>query len=409
VAGGSAGRITQAITEPAYTPDSSGNVTEAVNVFAAQPDTTASAKIFTGDGISYSNPGVGNPASDASGQFIVATGNDGTFSITLNLHLRAPLVNDVSCNIRIVNGTTYGGTLIHEATCGLAGISNFQGGLEQTISCITDLAGGDIVTFWLGKNLTTNIIADKGTTANFFKIGGGTDGGSDSGIVGTIMPFAGPSGTDLGDDWLFCDGSEYARDLYPDLSNALGTTYGGSDLSFNVPDLRGRTLYGELAGEPASSGNRSSLASFNTDISGVVGGATISEGQMPSHTHTPTAYGHTHTITDPGHTHSLTSTSNPLGFATISSGSSDNASWNAGGVTKPAFLNGTQFNTTFGIAPAAGAEGQTGVTNQNGSANIAIGYTGGNPPGAFLPQEQGLGRRKEKMLTMMQSGTIRSR
>ena len=411
--GNPAAQISQAIESPVYVPDSSGASSQPINIFAAARDTNGI--VLAGTGITYTNPSPVDGVTDGSGQFSIDSGYDGIFVISLNLHLRVQFLEDASCNIRIVKGTTYGGTLIHEVACGLAGVTNFHGGLEQTISCAADLVGGDIVTFWLDNKYPTTIIADTGTTATFFKAGGGSGGSSlwkkvgnhlepngtdisginlpghevflnntiilgtdnsgiviggdgntatgdyaaaigyncnaigdyslamgfdcvandeynialgnqadasgtcgfiyrdvfnntfcfdsggsagsgkllingqeissgDSGIVGTIMPFAGPSGADLGDNWLFCDGSEYARSLYPDLSNALGTTYGGDATNFNVPDLRGRTLYGELAGEPASA-NRSSLASFNTDISGVVGDASMSALQMPSHSH----------------------------------------------------------------------------------------------------------------------------
>ena len=49
--------------------------------------------------------------------------------------------------------------------------------------------------------------------------------------------------------WLVCDGGEYTKAMYPDLSNCIGNTYNNddillSDISFNVPDLSGHFIRG---------------------------------------------------------------------------------------------------------------------------------------------------------------------
>ena len=49
--------------------------------------------------------------------------------------------------------------------------------------------------------------------------------------------------------WLVCDGGEYPKAKYPDLSNCIGNTYNNddillSDISFNVPDLSGHFIRG---------------------------------------------------------------------------------------------------------------------------------------------------------------------
>jgi microcystin-dependent protein len=40
--------------------------------------------------------------------------------------------------------------------------------------------------------------------------------------------------------WLPCDGASYVQTAYPDLYAAIGAANGGSDTSFNVPDLRSK-------------------------------------------------------------------------------------------------------------------------------------------------------------------------
>jgi len=60
--------------------------------------------------------------------------------------------------------------------------------------------------------------------------------------AGIIIPFAGatpPPGS------IPANGQSVGRDAYPKLFEAIGTLWGSADAaSFNVPDLRGRALYG---------------------------------------------------------------------------------------------------------------------------------------------------------------------
>lgn len=97
-----------------------------------------------------------------------------------------------------------------------------------------------------------------------------------AGLTGTILPTvatSAPSG------WLLCDGSAVSRTDYSNLFNLVGTTFGSGNGSttFNVPDLRGRSIIGVGTGSGLSARAR-----------GDVGGAethTLSEAQMPLHGH----------------------------------------------------------------------------------------------------------------------------
>src|SRR3982751_6286707 len=53
--------------------------------------------------------------------------------------------------------------------------------------------------------------------------------------AGSVVTYA---GTTIPSDWLLCDGRAVARVTYPDLFNAIGTTYGAGDGSttFNLPN-----------------------------------------------------------------------------------------------------------------------------------------------------------------------------
>lgn len=52
-------------------------------------------------------------------------------------------------------------------------------------------------------------------------------------MTGTIIGYG---GTEAPNGWLLCDGAEYTASKYPELYAVIGTTYGGANGSFNVPD-----------------------------------------------------------------------------------------------------------------------------------------------------------------------------
>ena len=127
---------------------------------------------------------------------------------------------------------------------------------------------------------------------------------------GMLVPFAGPTEPT---GWLFCFGQLISRTTYASLFSAIGTTYGVGDGSttFALPDLRGRAIAG-LDNMGGSDAGRLDWA----NTLGTTGGAqthTLTEAQMPSHTHTQNAHGHS--IYDPTHTHALTTKAGAGGFA----------------------------------------------------------------------------------------------
>ncbi len=95
--------------------------------------------------------------------------------------------------------------------------------------------------------------------------------------TGLVSPFAGASAPA---GWLACDGSAVSRSTYAALFTVLGTIYGAGNgtTTFNLPDLRGRTVIGV--------GQGSSLA--NRMLGGTVGEEThtLTTAEIPSHTHT---------------------------------------------------------------------------------------------------------------------------
>lgn len=105
--------------------------------------------------------------------------------------------------------------------------------------------------------------------------------------IGMIVGYA---GSVLPPGWLDCDGAAVSRVFYGELFAAIGTTWGVGDgvNTFNLPDLRSRTIFGVGQGVGLSA---YALASQGGEESHVL---TVAE--MPGHTHTtsitPTAPGY---------------------------------------------------------------------------------------------------------------------
>lgn len=105
------------------------------------------------------------------------------------------------------------------------------------------------------------------------KLGGSGNGGGVP--AGSIIAW---SANTIPENWLECNGQEVSRETYSDLFAIIGVQYGvgNGSTTFNVPDLRGRTIVGHNASE----------SEFNT--LGKTGGAkthTLTVAEMPSHGH----------------------------------------------------------------------------------------------------------------------------
>jgi len=97
-----------------------------------------------------------------------------------------------------------------------------------------------------------------------------------SATLGSIIMWPGtvtPSG-----QWLFCQGQLLEIANYPELFNILGTNYGGDgNITFAIPDLRGRTTIG--------SGCGTGLTAREIGDEGGTEDFTLLLNQLPSHTH----------------------------------------------------------------------------------------------------------------------------
>lgn len=156
--------------------------------------------------------------------------------------------------------------------------------------------------------------------------------------------------------WLICDGAAVSRTTYANLFGVIGTTYGAGNGSttFNLPDLRGRVAVGKNGG------------SFGT--LGATGGSetvTLTEAQMPSHTHTEAAHTHTFsgtTNTTGAHTHTLTGSNGGSSGVSMAITGNTNNDFNFGPMNGArANSNGdhshTFSGTTSATAPTTNATG----------------------------------------------------
>lgn len=100
--------------------------------------------------------------------------------------------------------------------------------------------------------------------------------------------------------WLECYGQAISRATYAELFANIGTTHGAGDGSttFNLPDMRGRTIFGEDdMGSVSADRITSAGAGFDGDTLGASGGAqtvTLARANLPNDTVTTTSDAHRH-------------------------------------------------------------------------------------------------------------------
>lgn len=187
------------------------------------------------------------------------------------------------------------------------------------------------------------------------------------GIVGEVRAFAGPE-IQVPATWYPCFGQAVSRTTYAGLFAIIGTLWGPGDGSttFNLPDLRGRSIFGNdaMGGTPA---NR--VTSGGSGVAGATNGATGGNQAVQTHTHSLTDPTHTHSLTDPGHAHQEKYYVNSFG---------QNPGPGAAGTASGGFATDTltTATATTGITIAAAA---TGIT----IANFGTGGSANMPPAAI--------------------------
>ena len=159
--------------------------------------------------------------------------------------------------------------------------------------------------------------------------------------TGIVVPWGSatiPSGFQL------CDGSAISRTTFAALFAVIGTTYGvgNGTTTFNVPDLRDRTIVG------VSSANSKALAQSigaNTvtptgNIGGSAGSTTLTTNEIPSHSHGGgnATMSFTPNLENPGGAASSMNTGNTGGGGSHSHNLSANFTGSANSVLQPGLV-----------------------------------------------------------------------
>lgn len=182
-------------------------------------------------------------------------------------------------------------------------------------------------------------------------------------IVAAILDLLCPAGTIIatlsseepGDGWKLLDGQTLTKAGYPRLYAIIGGTWGETTDTFDLPDLSNRMLIGVGDVGPLAFAGAASL--------------TLSEAQMPAHSHALTDPGHTHgftgsphthTITDPGHTHTAATdaAASALTGADVGAANAGSTGSATTGISVDnATAGGTVANATTGITMADTGDG----------------------------------------------------
>jgi microcystin-dependent protein len=111
------------------------------------------------------------------------------------------------------------------------------------------------------------------------------------------------------------DGSSYLNSQYPNLYNLIGTTYGGSNSTYNVPNATSSVLLG------SSSYSSTSMPTYSDNVfSSATSGGSNYVTAVFNHTHDVTDSGHTHTVPDTTHSHSVSLENNNYSTNVATSG-----------------------------------------------------------------------------------------
>ncbi len=216
--------------------------------------------------------------------------------------------------------------------------------------------------------------------------------------IGMVIPFAGASAPG---GYLLCDGASYLRSSYSALFGVIGTVFGSADgTHFNVPDLRGRAVYGVgsgVGGGVSGTGAPVGDDALNTGESEPPVGKvipTIALGdwfgrtemyqhpdQLVEHQHSVDQVAHAHSFSGSPHNHTQDAHSHTVYGNAVASIGTQRRALAASSNDDVSSVNATATNQ------AATASGSVGSTTPE---SVDTGYAGDNVPFDVLSPGVGL-------------------
>jgi microcystin-dependent protein len=195
-------------------------------------------------------------------------------------------------------------------------------------------------------------------------------------MPGVVLAYAGSTEPDF---CKFAHGQELSQATYAGLYAVLSTTYntGGEGAgNFRMPDMRGRTIFGDdnMGGSTASR-----ITNAVSGITGTTLGATGGDQAVGSHTHT--MGNHTHTI---AHTHTFSGTTSEVSIYTDNVFGAGASALGLVGHTNY-FESGTATHShTYSGTTSASSAANSGAPSSNTSDANASAGVGANIPPAII-------------------------
>jgi microcystin-dependent protein len=214
-------------------------------------------------------------------------------TLSANRNLIVPSVN----KFYAVRNATSGGFSVVVKTSAGSGVT-LENGFTQLIYC----DGTNVVLASVPINSTNGNVAISGaaTVGGALAVTGNTTVSGDLDVVGAVSSGGGVlmptgsileyGGTTAPTGWLLCNGASVSRTTYAALFDVIGTAYGSVDVNtFNVPDRRDRVAVGAgstyLRGATGGATTSTTSSDGAHNHTGSTGSHTLTEAQIPIHTH----------------------------------------------------------------------------------------------------------------------------
>lgn len=176
--------------------------------------------------------------------------------------------------------------------------------------------------------------------------------------------------------WALCDGSTLTRNSYVDLSNVIGSKYGGNATTINLPNFN----------DSMPMGNPTSGTTFESQS----GSNEITENHMPSHNH--------NVGLDNNFDISLNKTNMEFGntlFTQEILSSQEHATWNYGNLSE------SVYNNAMNVENSSNGQGLKYITKTGGNCNGEDGTQSANTiPAGVISTQQGVFKGETKQFTI---------